>query len=220
MCFRETPFTALQQGDINDLLRVSVPVQINRVIIISAKERERSSAMMYPTLGRAPKERRCSVCSTNQQFSNLREAETKVPIAMMCQTVARERSTDPALVLQTSFLTSGRGREQNEILLCIRRCVVHAVSTDPSLVCQTCFSQVREEESIVQTAVMDPTVCRAHARSTDPSLVFQPCCSEVREGKRTVQTAMIDVPDALSRTQVAPILSLFLKPAFLQLGRA
>ena len=33
MCFRETPFTALQQGDINDLLRVSVPVQINRVII-------------------------------------------------------------------------------------------------------------------------------------------------------------------------------------------
>ena len=34
MCFRETPFTALQQGDINDLLRVSVPVQINRVIII------------------------------------------------------------------------------------------------------------------------------------------------------------------------------------------
>ena len=33
MCFRETPFTALQQGDINDLLRVSVPVQIIRVII-------------------------------------------------------------------------------------------------------------------------------------------------------------------------------------------
>ena len=33
MCFRETPFTALQQGGINDLLRVSVPVQINRVII-------------------------------------------------------------------------------------------------------------------------------------------------------------------------------------------
>ena len=33
MCFRETPFTALQQGDINDLLRVSFPVQINRVII-------------------------------------------------------------------------------------------------------------------------------------------------------------------------------------------
>ena len=33
MCFRETPFTALQQGDISDLLRVSVPVQINRVII-------------------------------------------------------------------------------------------------------------------------------------------------------------------------------------------
>ena len=36
VCFRETPFTALQQGDINDLLRVSVPVQINRVIIILA----------------------------------------------------------------------------------------------------------------------------------------------------------------------------------------
>ena len=36
MCFRETPFTALQQGDINDLLRVSVPVQISRVIIILA----------------------------------------------------------------------------------------------------------------------------------------------------------------------------------------
>ena len=33
MCLRESSFTALQQGDINDLLRVSVPVQINRVII-------------------------------------------------------------------------------------------------------------------------------------------------------------------------------------------
>ena len=38
MCFRETPFTALQQGDINDLLRVSVPVQINRVIIINCHQ--------------------------------------------------------------------------------------------------------------------------------------------------------------------------------------
>ena len=34
VCFRETFFTALQQEDINGLLRVSVPVQINRVIII------------------------------------------------------------------------------------------------------------------------------------------------------------------------------------------
>ena len=34
VCFRETFFTALQQEDINDLLRVSFPVQINRVIII------------------------------------------------------------------------------------------------------------------------------------------------------------------------------------------
>ena len=33
MCLRESSFTALQQGDINDLLRVSFPVQINRVII-------------------------------------------------------------------------------------------------------------------------------------------------------------------------------------------
>ena len=38
MCSRETPFTALQQGDINDLLRVSVPVQINRVIIKEARD--------------------------------------------------------------------------------------------------------------------------------------------------------------------------------------
>ena len=38
MCFRETPFTALQQGDINDLLRVSFPVQINRVIIKLASD--------------------------------------------------------------------------------------------------------------------------------------------------------------------------------------
>ena len=33
MCFRETPFTALQQGDTYDQLRVNFPVQINRVII-------------------------------------------------------------------------------------------------------------------------------------------------------------------------------------------
>ena len=33
MCFRETFFPALQQEDIYDLLRVSFPVQINRVII-------------------------------------------------------------------------------------------------------------------------------------------------------------------------------------------
>ena len=33
MCLRESSFTALQQGDINDLLRVSFPVQINGVTI-------------------------------------------------------------------------------------------------------------------------------------------------------------------------------------------
>ena len=38
VCLRESSFTALQQGDINDLLRVSFPVQINRVIIKLASD--------------------------------------------------------------------------------------------------------------------------------------------------------------------------------------
>ena len=38
MRFRETFFTALQQEDINDLLRVSFPVQINRVFITLASD--------------------------------------------------------------------------------------------------------------------------------------------------------------------------------------
>ena len=38
MCFRETSFTALQQEDTHDLLRVIFPVQINRVIIKLASD--------------------------------------------------------------------------------------------------------------------------------------------------------------------------------------
>ena len=51
MCFRETSFTALQQGDINDLLRVSVPVQINRVIIIEVDQAHNDRKMVDTSTG-------------------------------------------------------------------------------------------------------------------------------------------------------------------------
>ena len=75
MCFRETPFTALQQGDINDLLRVSFPVQINRVII---KEVHGGGGLELVKPAREPASSRPKPCAS------LKKPHESCPFATPC----------------------------------------------------------------------------------------------------------------------------------------
>lgn len=116
------------------------------------------TAMMCATLGRAPKERRCSVRSTFQQFSNLREAETKVPIAMMCQMVCRAREKHRSCSRSPNQLFIFQGESKVRTLWHPR--LGRAGKDLPRALVPSTSFMTREEGESKGKAMMCPTICR------------------------------------------------------------
>ncbi|CAM9616909.1 unnamed protein product [Pylaiella littoralis] len=71
--------------------RRSLSSSSNQLFISQRGGEQALNTMTSSTLCLAREEYRCSLRSTNQQSSNLRQTETKVQIAMTYQTVCRAR---------------------------------------------------------------------------------------------------------------------------------